>query len=129
MFLADRGDQQHVGAVFVGTHLEIAIDVLPQHERREGPKRLAELDLQVHHRLHRLAAGVAEDAPRRQRPGPNSIRPWNQPTTFSWAINEATVVHQVLLVGGRVEDGPLAPQHAGNLLVGERRAQAASPAA
>ena len=37
---------------------------LPQHARREGPEALAELDLDVHLRLHARAARVAEDAAR-----------------------------------------------------------------
>ena len=53
------GDQQHVGAVAV--ELEPLVDVLAQHRRRERPERLAELDLQVHHRLHLRRPRVADD--------------------------------------------------------------------
>src|SRR5262249_18275213 len=35
--------------------------------RREGPERLAVLDLEVHRRLHLLVAGVSDDAARAQR--------------------------------------------------------------
>ncbi len=53
------GDQQHVRAVAV--ELEPFADVLAQHGRRERTERLAELDLQVHHRLHLGRPRVAKN--------------------------------------------------------------------
>ncbi len=41
--------------------------LLAQHARREGTEALAELDLQVHHRLHLRRARVAEDAAAAER--------------------------------------------------------------
>ena len=55
----DVGDQQHVRAVAV--ELEPFGDVLAQHRRRERPERFAELDLEVHHRLHLRRPGIADD--------------------------------------------------------------------
>ena len=65
---AHIGDQQHVRTVAV--ELEPVGDVLAQHRRRERPERFAELDLQVHHRLHLRRPRVAED-----RPSPERARP------------------------------------------------------
>src|SRR5687767_3989744 len=56
----DRRDQQHVRRVAV--ELEEVRDALPQHARREGPEAFAELDLDVHLRLHARAARIAKDA-------------------------------------------------------------------
>ncbi len=55
----DVGDQQHVGAV--GVELEPFGDILAQHRRREGPKALAILDLEIEVLLHRRRARIAED--------------------------------------------------------------------
>src|SRR6266540_6854394 len=60
------GDEQHVGAVSV--ELEPFGDVLSQHRRREWPKRFAEFDFQVHHRLHLWRSGVSDDRPAAKRP-------------------------------------------------------------
>ena len=45
-----------------------SLGVFGQHHRRERPKPLAELDLQVHVRLHRRRAGIAQDRPRAEGP-------------------------------------------------------------
>ena len=79
-----RGHQQHVGRVLAGPHAEPLVDVLAEHAGGERPEALAELDLEVHRAP--ASAGTAASpmmlrAPRAR--GPNSIRPWNQPTTFS----------------------------------------------
>src|SRR5437868_9601243 len=54
-------DQQHVRRVAV--HLEVLMHSLPEHTRREWPEAFAELDLEVHLRLHARAAWIADDAP------------------------------------------------------------------
>ena len=51
----------------VGVELEVVGALLAQDARRERAERLAELDLQVHRRLHRRRARVAEDAARAER--------------------------------------------------------------
>src|SRR5437764_10417313 len=48
-----RRDEQHVGRVAV--QLEVLAHALPQHAGSEGAKAFAELDLQVHLRLHARA--------------------------------------------------------------------------
>ena len=65
----------------------------------KGRKLSRILDLEVHRRLHARRAGIAEDAARAQARGPNSIRPWNQPTTFSVGQQAGDVFEQLLLVG------------------------------
>ena len=67
LLVAHRCHEQHVGALLTGVHLEPLIDTFSKHRRREGSERLAELDLQVHHRLHLLASRVTQNAPRAQR--------------------------------------------------------------
>ena len=54
--------QQHVGALLVRLQLEILAGPIAEHDRRKRTKRLAELDLQVHHLLHVTAPRIAEDA-------------------------------------------------------------------
>ena len=68
--LLHRRDQQHVRTLLPWPHRKVRIDIFLQHRRCERPERLAELDLQVHHRLHPRAAGIAQNAPRAQRPWP-----------------------------------------------------------
>ena len=63
-----RRDDQHVGAVLAGPHVDVLVDVLPEDRGRERPEALAKLDLEVHHRLHVPVAGVAQDAARAERP-------------------------------------------------------------
>jgi hypothetical protein len=86
----DRRDEQHVGAVLAGPHLEVVVDVLAEHDRREGPERLAELDLQVHRRLHLARARVADDAERAPSARARTPRSLKPPTTCSLAISSAT---------------------------------------
>jgi hypothetical protein len=66
-----------------GAHLEVARGALAQHAGRERPERLAELDLEVHHALHLRVRGSPRMLRAPSARGPNSIRPWNQPTTLS----------------------------------------------
>ena len=63
----DRRHQQHVGALAVD--LEVVRHVVVHHRRGKGSERLAELDLQVHDRLHLLGARIADDAARAKGPG------------------------------------------------------------
>ena len=61
------GDKKHVGAVFID--LDPLGDVFACDRRRERPERLAELDFQVHHRLHLRRARVAENRSTAECPG------------------------------------------------------------
>ena len=65
--VAHRRHEQHVRAFLARTHVEILVGTVLQNRRRKRPKRLAELDLQVHHRLHLRAPRVADDAARSER--------------------------------------------------------------
>ena len=64
----DVRDQEHVGAV--GVELEPLGDVLAEHGRGERPERFPELDLQVHHRLHRRRSRVTDDRAAAKGPRP-----------------------------------------------------------
>ena len=63
--LNHRRHHQHVGAVALD--VEILVDVLAQHRRREGTKRLAILHLEIERLLHRGRARVAQDGARAER--------------------------------------------------------------
>src|SRR5205085_11998685 len=65
MTLLHGRDQEHVRRVAI--HLEVIRDALAQDRRRERAERFAELDLQVHLRLHLWRARVAEDGARTER--------------------------------------------------------------
>ena len=60
-----------------------------EHHRRHGAELLAALD-GVHPAQVLGPAGVAEQAAVAERPGPYSLRPWNQPTTAPSAKAAAT---------------------------------------
>ena len=81
--LSDIGDDKHVGAVAI--EIEPFRHVFAQHGGRKWPEALAELDLQIELPLHLGRARIAEDRSGAKRAGPNSMRPWNQPTAFSSA--------------------------------------------
>ena len=49
---------------------------------RERPERFAELDLQVHHRLHLRRARVADDGPAAERAGAELHASLQQPDDF-----------------------------------------------
>src|SRR6516162_4362834 len=53
-------NEQHIGAVHI--HLEVVGNSFAQDRRSKGPKRLAEFDFQVHHRLHLGTSSVTNDA-------------------------------------------------------------------
>ena len=63
-------DQQHVRALLSRLELEPAMRLVLQHTRRERPEALAELDLEVHRRLHLRRPRIAEDAARAERARP-----------------------------------------------------------
>ena len=97
--LAHLGDQRHVWTLAI--EVEVVGGALGQHRRGERPERLAILDLEVHHRLHlRLRA-----SPRIERfpsaRGPNSMRPWNHPTTAPSASSPGDRFEQRGFVGRR----------------------------
>jgi hypothetical protein len=48
-------------------------------------RKLSRYLIEVHDRLHLRRAWIAEDAAAASARGPNSMRPWCQPTTFSSA--------------------------------------------
>src|SRR5688500_10910191 len=58
---ADGSDEQHVRTGLSGRKVKKTIGSFGQHGRSKGSKRLAELDLLIHCRLHVRAASVAED--------------------------------------------------------------------
>ena len=50
-------DLQHIGRI--GVQFKVFVHVFAQHRGRKGPKALAKLDFQVHHRLRLLRARIA----------------------------------------------------------------------
>ena len=78
--LCHVGDQQHIRAVRV--ELEPVGDVLAQHRGREGPEasRYFTLRLSVFCMVGERGSPRIERAPSAR--GPNSMRPWNQPTAL-----------------------------------------------
>ena len=65
----DGGDDQHVRAVRTSGHVEIVVGPLGEDGGGKGAERLAELDLEVHRRLHLGVARVAQQTPRAKRAG------------------------------------------------------------
>ena len=66
--LEHRRDQEHVRALLARLQVEPLGGALAEHGRGERPEALAELDLEVHRRLHGRRARVAQDAARAQGP-------------------------------------------------------------
>ena len=64
----DGRDEEHIRRVHI--HLEPIADALSEDARSERSKAFAELDFDVHLRLHARAARVTEDATRPERTGP-----------------------------------------------------------
>ena len=81
------GNDQHVGTVVV--ELEIVANVLTQDRRRKRAEALTIFDLKI--QIFCIAG--SRGSPRIERlpsaRGPNSMRPWNQPTAFPFASAEA----------------------------------------
>src|ERR1043166_5005333 len=71
--LAHGRDQEHVGRVRV--QLEVFRDALAQDRRREGAETFAELDLEIHLRLHAGRARVAENGARAESARPELHAP------------------------------------------------------
>ena len=126
--LGHRGHQQHVGAVLVAAEVEVVVHPLREHRRREGPERLAELDLQVHHRLHLRGCGRRRGccgcpAPAGRTPcAPAASRPPSR-----WPISSATCSHRASSSSKRRYVAPLASRNARISLVREARARGAMP--
>ena len=75
-FLAHRGHYQHVGRL--GVELKVVANPFQQDTRSKRSESLAELDFQVHLRLHPGAAWISENASRAERSWPElhpSIEP------------------------------------------------------
>src|SRR5262249_59985969 len=64
LYITHRRHKEHVWALLPGLHVEPFVAIFRQHTRGERPETLAELDLQVHGRLHLWRTRVAEDAAR-----------------------------------------------------------------
>ena len=84
------GYQEHVGALVARLEIKPFTSLFLQNRWCKWSKTLAKLDLEVHRGLHGRRAGIAQNAASTKALGPNSIRPWNQPTTFPSASNPAT---------------------------------------
>ena len=87
--------------------------VVFEHAGRKRPKRLPELDLQVHDRLHLGAACVAENAARAQRPRPKLHAPLEPTDHFLVGDEIRNSVRQRVIVAeffvfraGRLEELP-----------------------
>ncbi len=120
-FLPHIGDQQHVRRGPV--QLEIPAHIFLQHARGEGPEGFTELDAQVHGRLHRLAAGVADDAARPQRPRAE-LHPPVEPAHHLAADHRLSGgLQQLAFVGNKLVADASPIQEPANVLVAERRPQ------
>jgi hypothetical protein len=65
-----RRDQQHVGTVLALPHFKVVLHPLAENGRRERPKGLPELDLEIHHRLHLGRSGVPDNRSVSEGPRP-----------------------------------------------------------
>ena len=117
--LAHVGDEQHVGRGAV--ELEISAHVFLQDARREGPEGLAELDAQVHGRLHRLVAGVADDAARAERARAELHPPVEPADHLAGDHGLGGGLQQLRLIGEELVANAMRVEEPANLLVAERR--------
>src|SRR5207249_11361708 len=98
--------------------LEPVRDALAQHARREGPEALAELDLQVHDRLHARRAGVAQDAAVAERARPE-FHPPLEPADDLLLGEEACAALDELILRELLVDAAHRGEEALDLGVGE----------
>src|SRR5712691_7328810 len=91
MLLSNVGHQQHVGARLV--QLEPLGHILVEHRGREGPERLAKLDLEVEPLLHVRRARIAQD-------GTGAERSWAE---FHPSLKPADRLLVDKCIDGRVE--------------------------
>ena len=101
---ADWSDQEHIRAFRAMIEIEIFAGALVQDRRSERPERFAELDFEIHDRLHRLAAGIADDASTAERAGAEFHPSLEQADDFLCAdqIRHAFLDHAVVvaMIGG-----------------------------
>src|SRR5262249_13642367 len=90
--------EQHVRALMPGVDVEPLGRLLPEHDRRERPKALAELDLHVERGLHAWRARIAENGPCPQR-ARSKLHPPLEPTDHLLLGQElGDMLHQAALI-------------------------------
>ena len=106
------GDEQHVRRLDAGFDVEVLAGLVVEHRRRERSERLAVLDLEVHDRLHRGRARVADDRAVAERARAELHAPLQESDDVA--------------VGDRTGDA-LGARRAGEPLVRDSRARRATP--